>query len=393
MAFYHSFFINHVQQIKSENRYREFIEIDKSGLVPPYGYCINTNKKVSIWCSNDYLCMSVHPKILAAAHDAITNYGLGAGGTRNIAGNNSEIRKLELLVAKLHNKENGLVFTSGYVANEASLSAIIKIIPGIVILSDEYNHASIIDGVKTSRDKMIFKHNDLTDLEEKLSKLSYEQPKMIIFESVYSMTGTISDIKGTVALAKKYNAMTYIDEVHAVGMYGNTGAGISEQLDIAHQIDIIQGTLGKAFGIIGGYITGQGDLIDAIRLTAKGFIFTTALPPVISASASASINHLIASDFERKAMHNNVRLLREELMKRGIEYMQNDSHITPVVIGDPEKAKQISWKLLNEYDMYVQHINYPTVAKGTERIRITVGPNHTGAMIENFVSCLMPNIY
>jgi 5-aminolevulinate synthase len=334
--------------------------------------------------------MSAHPDVMAASIASIKENGVGSGGTRNIGGNNSAIVDLEAEIANLHNREAALVFTSGYVANDAALTALARILPEIVFFSDESNHASIISGIRASRvEKHIYNHLDMASLEEKLSSVDINRPKAIIFESVYSMDGLLSPMKKIIDLAKKYNALTYVDEVHSVGLYGKGGAGLADELGIADQIDIIQGTFAKAYGTIGGYVSGNKNLIDAIRLSAHSFIFTTSLPPSIAEAARKSITHLKHSNKERELLKDRVETLKKSLDKSGIKYFKNESHIVPIMIGDPFLSAKISKKLLDEHSMYVQHINYPTVPKGTERLRITITPHHTDAMIDNLTSSLL----
>jgi 5-aminolevulinate synthase len=346
-------------------------------------------KDITVWCSNDYLGMSQHPKVVEAMVNTAREMGAGAGGTRNISGNHIPLVELEKEIADLHQKEMALVFTSGYVANQATLSTFAKIMPDIVILSDESNHASMIQGVRDGRsEKRIFKHNDLSDLEHNLKAIPLEQPKMIIFESVYSMLGDISPIKEICDLAEKYQALTYIDEVHSVGLYGKRGAGVAEMLGVMDRLDFIQGTFAKAFGVIGGYVTGKKTLIDCIRSYASGFIFTTSLPPAVAAAAVESVKHLKSSNVEREKHQQVVKKLKAKLERAGIYYYRNDTHIIPIHIGDPILSKEISQRLLEEFGIYVQHINYPTVPKGKERLRITPSPYHTDEMIDHLVASL-----
>ena len=349
-----------------------------------------TEKKIILWCINDYLGMSQNSAVIAAAKSAIDESGIGSGGTRNIGGNNGFLLQLEKTIAALHSKEKSLVFTSGYVANEAALTALVRVMPDLLFFSDEANHASIISGIRNSRaQKFIYSHNDVASLENALQQVPIDIPKVIVFESVYSMDGLFSPMKEIVALAKKYNALTYIDEVHSVGLYGPKGAGLAAEFGLEGQIDIIQGTLAKAYGTIGGYVAADTELVDAIRLSAPGFIFTTSLPPMIAASANASINHLRNSDMERILHQDRVTKLKQELDKAGIKYFKNQSHIIPIMIGDPILAKTISEKLLSEHGVYVQHINFPTVPKGTERLRVTITPYHTDPMISQFIFALV----
>jgi 5-aminolevulinate synthase len=380
------YFKQTIQNLKNENRYREFLDISR--LCGDFPWALNNKNghKITVWCSNDYLGMGQNEIAISKSIEALQRYGIGSGGTRNISGTSRILIELEEELAALHDKEAALSFISGYVANDATIQALVKIIPNLVIFSDQKNHASIIAGINNSRAiKHIFNHNDTSHLEELLSQYSPKIPKIIIFESVYSMDGDCGEIEKIATLAKKYNAMTYIDEVHAVGLYGAKGGGRCEELNLANQIDIIQGTLAKGFGVIGGYITAKSEIIDAIRLTASGFIFTTAIPPVIAAAAIANVKYLKNSDIERRAMKQNVLYLKNELKKAQIDIVKNDSHIISIRIGNALKAKQISQRLLEEFDIYLQHINYPTVEKGDERLRITVTPLHSRKMIDDLV--------
>jgi 5-aminolevulinate synthase len=334
--------------------------------------------------------MGQHPSVVNAMKSAIDEMGAGAGGTRNISGNHNKITSLEATVAELHNKEAGLVFTSGYVANEAGLSTLGAMLDGCVMFSDADNHASMIHGIRQSNaEKKIFRHNDVDHLAKLLAATDYRRPKVIAFESVYSMDGDVGKIKEICALARQYNALTYLDEVHAVGMYGQRGAGIAEAQGLMDEVDIIQGTLAKAYGVIGGYITSRAVIIDMIRSCAPGFIFTTTQPPAIAAGAEASIRHLMHSSAEREAHQRNARTMKDMLTKAGIPVLSNNTHIVPVMVGDPVKCKQASDILLEEYQMYVQPINYPTVRKGTERLRVTPTPFHTPEMMQGFCDALV----
>lgn len=389
MLNYHKIFTSHVDKIRLEGRYRDFVGVLRQAGNFPYATYVPNGKQIVMWCINDYLGMSQHPDILAAAIDGLTNSGSGSGGTRNIGGNNGALLELESTLAILHNKEKALVFTSGYVANDSSLAALAKIMPDLVFFSDESNHASIIAGINNSKkDKFIYAHNDVAHLRYLLEQVPLDRPKIIVFESVYSMDGLKAPIKEICALAKEFNALTYIDEVHTVGLYGKNGAGMAAKEGFADQIDIIQGTLGKAFGVIGGYISGNHALIDAVRLTAPGFIFTTSLPPSIARAATASVKHLMSSNVEREDHQARVHSLKNALRVAGISFIDNDSHIVPIMIGDPVLVEQISRKLLLQYNIYVQHINFPTVPRGTERLRLTPTPCHTEAMIQTLVSAL-----
>ncbi|MFM2389334.1 MAG: 5-aminolevulinate synthase, partial [Pseudomonadota bacterium] len=343
---------------------------------------------VTVWCSNDYLGMGHHPDVIAAMVDTAQACGTGAGGTRNISGNAHHHLILERELADLHGKDAALLFSSGYVSNWAALSTLGARIPNAVILSDEMNHASMIEGIRHSRaDKVLWKHNDWRDLDRKLKAVG-DRPKIVAFESVYSMDGDISPMREIVEVAEAHGALTYLDEVHAVGMYGPRGGGVSEREGLADRISLIEGTLGKAYGVFGGYITGSAALCDFIRSFSSGFIFTTALPPAVAAAATASIRHLKASESERAAQRDRVALLRKRLDQAGIPHMPNSSHIIPVMIGDPVKTRMISNILMEDWGIYVQPINYPTVPKGTERLRLTPGPLHSDADIDHLVTAL-----
>lgn len=390
---YLDLFKNSIENLRAENRYRNFVNISRLKNNFPHAINNENGKEIIVWCSNDYLGMSQNDDAVQAGINALNNHGVGSGGTRNISGNSKLVVELEKEIADLHQKEAALCFVSGYVANDATIQALAKIIPDLIIFSDQKNHASIIAGIKNSRlQKHVFKHNDVEDLEKLLQQYKISQPKLIIFESVYSMDGDFGKIKEICALARKYNALTFIDEVHGVGLYGKTGAGVAEDLGLQNEIDIIQGTLAKAYGCIGGYISGKKEMIDAIRLNAAGFIFTTSLPPVICGAAAANIKHLKKSSSERKLHQEQVSKLKTALKNAQIKIIENQSHIVSVVIGDAKKAEQVSKKLLDEYNIYVQHINYPTVAKGDERLRITVTPLHNDEMIKNLVSALQKSL-
>ena len=385
-----SIFRAQIDTLKAEGNYRTFAELErKRGEFPrAANHKDGEVKDITVWCSNDYLGMGQHPDVVQAMVDCVQACGTGSGGTRNISGTHHTHLLLEAELADLHGKEAALLFTSGYVSNWAALSTLGSRIPNVVILSDAGNHASMIEGVRHSRaDKVIWRHNDWRDLDRKLAAVG-DRPKIVAFESVYSMDGDIAPIKEIVQVAKAHGAMTYIDEVHAVGMYGPRGGGVSEREGLADQIDLIEGTLGKAFGVVGGYITGSAPLCDFIRSFASGFIFTTALPPAIAAAATASIQHLKTSDVERKMQQQQVAKLRARLDRLGIPHLANDSHIIPVMIGDPVKCRQISDILMRDWGIYVQPINYPTVAKGTERLRITPSPFHSDADIDHLVAAL-----
>lgn len=383
------YFKESIEKLKNENRYREFLDISRICGAFPRAINNKNGKEITVWCSNDYLGMGQNKVAIDAAHDALNSYGLGAGGTRNISGTNHEVVKLEKELAKLHDKESALTFVSGYVANDATIQTLAKIIPNLVIFSDSKNHASIISGIRNSGlNKHIFAHNDMNHLEELLRRYPKEQPKIIIFESVYSMDGDFGNVSEIIDLAKTYGALTYIDEVHGVGIYGQKGGGLTQELGLADKIDIIQATFAKAFGTIGGYITAKTEIIDAVRSNASGFIFSTALPPVISAATLSNIIYLQNSSQERQKMRQNVEKLKAELKKINADIVPNNSHIVSIRIGDAAKAQNISQRLLSEFDIYVQHINYPTVEKGDERLRVTITPLHDDAMISDLVRAL-----
>ncbi|MEO9863345.1 MAG: 5-aminolevulinate synthase [Yoonia sp.] len=380
-----------LDQLKADGNYRYFAELERQcGKFPKAAnHAEDGVRDVTVWCSNDYLGMGQHPKVIAAMCEAVERTGTGAGGTRNISGTNHDHLLLEHELADLHGKESALLFTSGYVSNWAALSTLGSRLDGCVILSDAGNHASMIEGIRHSRaQKVIWKHNDVADLEENLAALPANCPKIVAFESVYSMDGDVAPIREIVDVAEKYGAMTYLDEVHAVGMYGPRGGGVSERDKVADRITLIEGTLGKAFGVVGGYITGSSALCDFIRSFASGFIFTTALPPAVAAAARTSIAHLKASNAEREGQRRQVARLRQALDREGIPHMQNESHIVPVMIGDPVKTRMLSDYLMREWDIYVQPINYPTVPKGTERLRFTPSPLHTDDDIDHLVKAL-----
>ena len=382
---YGKIFEDAISRLHAEGRYRVFIDILRNKGAFPNARCFaghNGPKPVTVWCSNDYLSMGQHPKVIAAMEEALHDVGAGSGGTRNIGGNTHYHIQLEQELASLHGKQGALLFTSGYVSNDATLSTLAKILPGCIVFSDELNHASMIAGIRNAGcEKRVFRHNDLAHLEELLAAEDPEVPKLIAFESVYSMDGDIAPIAEICDLADKYNALTYLDEVHAVGMYGDHGGGISEREALAHRLTIVEGTLGKAFGVMGGYIAADQMIIDVIRSYAPGFIFTTSLSPVLVAGALASVRHLKASQEERQGQQARAGRLKQLLGDAGIPVMPSTTHIVPVMVGDPVKAKKISDILLTEYGVYVQPINYPTVPRGTERLRFTPGPMHDDAMM------------
>ena len=390
---YDKIFSQAIDRLHAEGRYRVFIDILRNKGSFPNARCFahhNGPQPVTVWCSNDYLAMGQHPDVIVAMEEALHDVGAGSGGTRNIGGNTHYHIQLERELADWHSKSGALLFTSGYVSNEATLSTLTKILPGCIIFSDELNHASMIAGIKNSGcEKRVFRHNDLEHLEELLAAEDPEVPKLIAFESIYSMDGDIAPLHAICDLADKYNALTYCDEVHAVGMYGKRGGGISEREDAADRITIIEGTLAKAVGVMGGYIAADQKIVDVIRSYAPGFIFTTSLSPVLVAGALASIRHLKQSSAERDGQQAAAQTLKNLFSNAGLPLMDSSTHIVPLLVGDPVKAKKISDILLAEYGVYVQPINYPTVPRGTERLRFTPGPAHSEAMMKDLSKALV----
>lgn len=388
---YEQFFDSELLKLKAEGRYRVFAELErKVGSFPVAGFHADGDvREVTVWCSNDYLGMGQNPKVLAALHEAADRHGAGAGGTRNISGTHHQHIELERELADLHNKSSALIFTSGYVSNWAALSTLASGLKNCVVFSDANNHASMVEGIRHSRaEKLIFKHNDPTDLDRLLNEIDSARPKLVAFESVYSMDGDIGPIKEICDVADAHGAMTYLDEVHAVGMYGPRGGGIAEREGLMDRLTVIEGTLGKAFGVMGGYIAASAALCDYIRSFASGFIFTTSLPPAIAAAATASIRHLKTCEIERARQRERVAKLRRRLQSIGIPMLENESHIIPVMVGSATKCKWISDSLLNDYGIYLQPINYPSVPRGMERLRITPSPLHSDADIELLIRAL-----
>jgi 5-aminolevulinate synthase len=388
---YQAFFSTALEGLKAERRYRVFAELERlAGRFPAALWHSGEGpREITVWCSNDYLGMGQHLSVVRAMTETAMRMGAGAGGTRNISGNNHAVVELEAELAELHGKEGALVFTSGYISNQAGISTIARLIPGCLILSDAQNHNSMIEGVRQSgREKAIFRHNDLAHLEELLTAAG-ARPKLIVFESVYSMDGDVASIAAICDLAERHGAMTYLDEVHAVGMYGPRGGGVAERDGAMHRIDVIEGTLAKAFGVMGGYIAASRAVVDAVRSFASGFIFTTALPPAVAAAATASVRHLKNSSHERDLQQRQVAKTKMALAQAGLPVLDTPTHIVPVIVGEPEACKAATDRLLERHGIYIQPINYPTVPRGGERLRITPTPLHSDAHIRDLAAALV----
>jgi 5-aminolevulinate synthase len=389
---YQTYFASALKALRDERRYRVFADLERIAGRFPHAlwHSPQGTREVVIWCSNDYLGMAQHPKVIGAMVDVAARMGTGAGGTRNIAGTNHPLVELERELADLHGKEAALVFTSGYVSNQTGIPTLAKLLPNCLILSDALNHNSMIEGVRQSGcEKQVWRHNDIVHLENLLKAADPERPKLIVFESLYSMDGDVAPVHAICDFAERYNAMTYVDEVHAVGMYGPRGGGICEREGAMHRIDVLEGTLAKAFGCLGGFITASNDIIDAVRSYAPGFIFTTALPPAICAAATAAIRHLKTSSWERERHQDRAARVKAVLVAAGLPVMGSTTHIVPLFVGDAEKCKQASDILLSEHGIYIQPINYPTVPRGEERLRITPSPYHDDQLIDRLAEALV----
>ena len=389
---YNAFFADALARLHDERRYRVFVDLERqAGRFPrAIWHSPQGPRDVVVWCSNDYLGMGQHPKVIGAMVETATRMGTGAGGTRNIAGTNHPLVDLERELADLHRKEAALVFTSGYVSNETGISTLVKLLPNCLIFSDAWNHNSMIEGVRQSgADKRIFNHNDADHLEELLKAAEPGRPKLIVFETLYSMDGDVAPINRICDLAEQYGAMTYADEVHAVGMYGPRGGGMAEQQGAMGRIDVLEGTLAKAFGCLGGYIAGSAAMVDAVRSYSPGFIFTTALPPAVCAAAAAAIRHLKTSNYERERHQQRAARTKAVLLAAGLPVMHNDTHIVPIFVGEPDKCKEATDLLLQDHGIYIQPINYPTVPKGSERLRITPSPYHDDVLIDRLAEALV----
>ena len=389
---YNAFFADALARLHDERRYRVFVDLERqAGRFPrAIWHSPQGPRDVVVWCSNDYLGMGQHPKVIGAMVETATRMGTGAGGTRNIAGTNHPLVDLERELADLHRKEAALVFTSGYVSNETGISTLVKLLPNCLIFSDAWNHNSMIEGVRQSgADKRIFNHNDADHLEELLKAAEPGRPKLIVFETLYSMDGDVAPINRICDLAEQHGAMTYADEVHAVGMYGPRGGGMAEQQGAMGRIDVLEGTLAKAFGCLGGYIAGSAAMVDAVRSYSPGFIFTTALPPAVCAAAAAAIRHLKTSNYERERHQQRAARTKAVLLAAGLPVMHNDTHIVPIFVGEPDKCKEATDLLLQDHGIYIQPINYPTVPKGSERLRITPSPYHDDVLIDRLAEALV----